>query len=152
MDTSKDIRDRLIEKIFNWSLRREAKSEDLADSTLQVFKEYIEVHKQKLIPKGKIYCNCDCGGPFCNTLMHQCHKPNEHYPQREQSVIDIQNEVLDRVLEGLEKEKEQYQSRKCKCKCHKLKVSGGLKLQCDKCGSVYLGDREPFHHKVRSNP
>jgi hypothetical protein len=35
----------------------------------------------------------------------------------------------------------------CTCKCHELKVSGGLRLRCEKCGSVYLGDGEYFHHE-----
>jgi hypothetical protein len=62
--------------------------------------EAIGEEKNKLY-KGKVLCNCDCGGPFCNDLIHQCRKPNIHYPQREKAIIEIRNNLRKEIGDTL---------------------------------------------------
>lgn len=39
--------------------------------------------------KDKILCDCPCPGPFCNSFVHPCQKPNEHIPQIEEAGKEI---------------------------------------------------------------
>ena len=53
--------------------------------------------------KGKILCNCDCGGPFCNSLIHLCKKPDNHYPQRDEAILEIRNQLREEQRQNLSK-------------------------------------------------
>lgn len=63
--------------------------------TLSAFTQAIErAEPEDKISKDKKLCDCPCGGPFCDQLMHPCFKPEEHYPQRDQALVEIRKEII----------------------------------------------------------
>ena len=51
----------------------------------------------------KILCNCPCPGPFCNSFIHPCKKSKLHFPQIDQTIMEIKQQARKETIEEVRK-------------------------------------------------
>lgn len=64
----------------------------------------------------KKLCDCPCPGPYCTSLTHPCKRPDIHYSQRDQAVMEIRADErkrwITKMREKLEKLKAAFRKHK----------------------------------------
>lgn len=90
------LENEVTEKPMDWE-KVFKKGDDIRELILAEYKQKLKKRIRGNHKPTKPECNCDCNGPFCNTLVHPCKKPTKHTSQRDWMYWEFKKEVLDEV-------------------------------------------------------